>query len=214
MTYLRCFFVTAELLTQMALVASSKCFKAIEDSLVAMKQGKAGLASVLLGSIKQDGVRMKEKSLLLHFQLKKEKKIHQETVEELTRQVYSLSKQEMELRSRKQSLVNRKSSLVAQKESFVRRWRLASKTYQEAVEKRREAERKYNEFKYLWWIPIVGWFLTLREIIQGNLEKAHEAYREMLRNEAYMEAGDFDIRWANSTVLKVIDDHCKFISIN
>lgn len=188
----------------MSLVSLSvTCFNAVERSLEAVEAGDAAGASVILQSVAKDGSLLQQKASDLRDQLNVLEGGLQERVENLASQDNQLYKKEKELGKVKQALESKKSSLCKMKEQYITNWRNASIRRQEAEKERREAEEKYDQVKYLWWIPIVGWILIVRELIQENAKKAQDAYREMKQYEREMDRAKSEIEWANLSTAKV-----------
>lgn len=72
--------------------------------------------------------------------------------------------------------------------------------YQEAEREKREAEKKYKEFKTYWWVPIYGQYLAVREIVEENNGKAKAALRDMARHERDAEETKREIERTNSGI--------------
>lgn len=188
----------------MALVSlSSKCFNAVEAALKAVKTGDARRSTGILKSIKEDGLLLQQQSSVLYDELSKAEKDYQRRVEDLTRQITELHKEERQLENSKRALGTKKSSLADKKQSYQRSKEHASTRYKVAEHEKREAEEKYDNFKYFFWVPIVGWILALRELIEDNKERARDAYRDMMRYERDINSAETEIRWANSEISQV-----------
>lgn len=188
----------------MALVSrSSKCFKAVETALEAVKSGNIYSSGIILKSIKQDGLLLQQDVSALSIQLRQAEAEHQLQVESLTRQINELYQVQIKCKERQGELEERKFSLINAKNCYSHSKQVALRNYQEAREEQREAERKYDEFRFLFWVPIVGWILTVRELIQENGNRASDAYGEMLRYENDIERADSDIEWANDSIFEV-----------
>ena len=192
----------------MALVSvSSKCFSTLETAIEALTSGSACSSEVMLKSLKQDGLRLQQQASALCCQLNKAEEEHQLKEEDLTRQVNGLHEEEVQLTNRKQALETKKSALTDEKERCSRNKQDALRRSQKAEEEKREAEKKCEELQDWWWVPIYGQLLAVREIVENNMKKARDAYRDMQRYDRDMERAESEIVKANSAILQVLLSH-------
>ena len=187
--------------SNMALISlSSKCFNAVETALEAVKSGDAKRSEVVLQSVQKDGQMLKQKVAILIGQLSKAEETHKRKVENLTWEMNDLFAKETQLSNKKQALQNKNSSLTDEKLRYQRSREKASSRYQQAERAKRDAERKYEDMKPYFWIPIVGWLLA---VLEDSSQKASEAYREMQRHERDVDRAERDLRWVNSRISEV-----------
>ncbi len=188
----------------MALVSvSSKCFKAVETALESVKNGNICRSKIVLESIKQDGLLLQQEASALYNRLRQAENAYQQQVEDLTQQMNELYQEQTHYEKQKQELERIKSSLTNEKKRCSQSKQVALRRYQEAREEQREAQSKYDSFKYFWWVPVVGWILVVRELIQENKDKANAARREMVRYDNDIQRADSDIQWAKAGIFQV-----------
>ena len=188
----------------MSLIAtSSRCFNALEAAVEAVKTGNADSSAVVIKSIRKDGLLLQKQASILCDKLKQVEKKHQESDEDLTRQINKLYEEEVKLKNRRQALEAKKSALNDERDRCCRNKRDASRRYENAKAEKREAEEKYEEAKNRWWVPVYGWFLFVRELVENNEQKARDARREMERYDEEMSRAESNIWSANTAISQV-----------
>ena len=188
----------------MSLIAtSSRCFNALEAAVEAVKTGNADSSAVVIKSIRKDGLLLQKQASILCDKLKQVEKKHQESDEDLTRQINKLYEEEVKLKNRRQALEAKKSALNDERDRCCRNKRDASRRYENAKAEKREAEEKYEEAKNRWWVPVYGWFLFVRELVENNEQKARDARREMERYDEEMSRAESNIWSANIAISQV-----------
>ena len=198
----------------MSLIAtSSRCFNALEAAVEAVKTGNADSSAVVIKSIRKDGLLLQKQASILCDKLKQVEKKHQESDEDLTRQINKLYEEEVKLKNRRQALEAKKSALNDERDRCCRNKRDASRRYENAKAEKREAEEKYEEAKNRWWVPVYGWFLSVRELVENNEQKARDARREMERYDEEMSRAESNMWSANTAISQVgvISFTCSFI---
>ena len=198
----------------MSLIAtSSRCFNALEAAVEAVKTGNADSSAVVIKSIRKDGLLLQKEASILCDKLKQVEKKHQESDEDLTRQINKLYEEEVKLKNRRQALEAKKSALNDERDRCCRNKRDASRRYENAKAEKREAEEKYEEAKNRWWVPVYGWFLSVRELVENNEQKARDARREMERYDEEMSRAESNMWSANTAISQVgvISFTCSFI---
>ncbi|KAJ7323401.1 hypothetical protein OS493_031876 [Desmophyllum pertusum] len=164
----------------MALVSvSSKCFKAVETALAAVKSGDICRSMVTLKSIKQDGLLLQREASVLLNRLRQAVGEHQQKEEGLTRQMNELYHDQMQHEKRKTELETKKSSLTNEKERSNQSKQEASRRYRQAEKEKRDAEENVTN-----WRNIGGCLFMARSLLCGNLLKKMEI-RQMLPTEKW-----------------------------
>ena len=198
----------------MSLIATScRCFNALKAAVEAVKTGNADSSAVVIKSIRKDGLLLQKQASILCDKLKQVEKKHQESDEDLTRQINKLYAEEVKLKNRRQALEAKKSALNDERDRCCRNKRDASWRHENAKAEKREAEEKYEEAKNRWWVPVYGWFLSVRELVENNEQKARDARREMERYDEEMSRAESNIWSANTAISQVgvISFTCSFI---
>ena len=188
----------------MSLIATSlRCFNVLEAAVEAVKTGNADSSAVIIKSLRQDGLLLQKQASILCDKLKQAEKKYQKLNEDLTRQINKLYAEEVELKNKRQALEAKKSALKDERDRCCRNKRDASWRYENAKAEKREAEEKYEEAKNWWWVPGYGLFLSVREFVENNEQKARDARREMERYDGEMSRADRNIRSVNTAVSQV-----------
>ena len=190
----------------MALVrASRNCFTAFNAALEAVERNDANGVAIILQSVQLDAKILQREARILHKLLLNVEKENEAKVANLTKEINNLYQKEQQLKKEENNLGVKISGLKANREQHEESRNAAQRRYETARAEQREAEKKHEEFKSYWWVPVYGLNLGVRELIEGNRNRAHQAERDKNRHSREVENADREISSTNANINQVRD---------
>ena len=180
--------------------ASTKCFTAFNAALEAVERNDANRAAILLQSVRSDAKIVQRAAHTMHKLLISVEQENETKVENLTREINQLYEKEQQLKKEENNLEVKMSGLKATREQHEENRNVAERRQEAARAEQREAEEKHNELRSYWWVPIYGQVLLLRDLIEGNKERARQAERD---KDHYAREVANATRQMNSTDIKI-----------
>lgn len=188
----------------MALVrASSDCFTAFNAALEAVERDDANGAAIVLQSVQSEAKILQREARTIHTLLINVEQENETKVENLTIEINQMHENEQRLREKENNLYVKISRLKAKREQHEEDRNVAERRQQAARAEQREAEEKHEEFTRLWWVPVVGQVLLVRELIENNKERARQAERNKNHHAREVENADSEISSTNAEIDQV-----------
>ena len=188
----------------MALVCTSRnCFTAFNAALEAIKRNDTNEGLVILQSVHSEAKILQTEARILYNLLLNVGRENEAQVENLTKEINNLYEKEQQLKQKENNLRIKITGLEATREEHAKIRNAAQRRYEAARAEQQEAERRFEEFKILWWVPIVGQVLLIRELIENNRGRAQQAERNIRHHSREMENADREINSTNADINQV-----------
>ncbi len=188
----------------MALVrASTNCFTAVNAALDAVERNDANTVAIILQSVQSDAKIVQREARILHKLLLNAEKENEAQVENLTKEINDQYQKEQKLKQEENNLGVKISGLKANREQRQNSRNDAQRRYEVARAEQREAEEKREEFESLWWVPVYGLALGVRELIEDNKNRARQAERDKNHHGREVDNADREISSTNTKINQV-----------
>ncbi len=189
----------------MALVRAStlNCFTAFNAALEAVERNDANAVATILQSVQSDAKILQREARILHKRLLNVEQENEAQVENLTKEINNLFQKEHELKQEENNLGVKISGLKANREQHQQSRNAAQRRYEVARAEQREAEEKREEFESLWWVPVYGLILGVRELIEDNKNRARQAERDKNHHGREVDNADREISSTNTKINQV-----------